>query len=147
MRSALSCLVLLGCILPLALWAADDKPPAPRYVADIELQTDADLSALLSRAEQLLIDGELSQQDGALVLVLHGPVLRSLLRPNYARNKTLVNQAASLSALGLLEVKACRTWMGANGVNEEQLQPFVKVVSYGAGEVTRLVEQQGYIAF
>lgn len=147
MRFATRYLFLLACCLPIALWAADDNLPVPRYVADIELQTDADLSGLLGRAEQMLIDGELSQQDGALVLVLHGPVLRSLLRPNYASSKTLVNQAASLSALGLLEVRACRTWMGANGVDETQLQPFVEVVSYGADEVTRLVEKQGYIAF
>ncbi len=147
MRFISSAIVLLICLVSTPLWATEDSLPMPRYVADIELQTDADLSGLLSRAEQLLIDGELSQQDGALVLVLHGPVLRSLLRPNYANSKELVNQAASLSALGVLEVKACRTWMGANGVNEAQLQPFVSVVSYGADEVTRLVEQQGYIAF
>ena len=147
MRFIPSAIVLLACLASAPLWATEDSLPLPRYVADIELHTDADLSGLLGRAEQLLVDGELSQQDGALVLVLHGPVLRSLLRPNYANSRELVNQAASLSALGVLEVKACRTWMGANGVNESQLQPFVSVVSYGADEVTRLVEQQGYIAF
>jgi intracellular sulfur oxidation DsrE/DsrF family protein len=147
LRFVLRVFILLIVSFSAGLGAAESNLPASRYVADIELQTDADLGDLLKRAEQLLVDGELSQQDSALVLVLHGPVLHSLLRPNYASSKTLVNQAASLSALGVLEVKACRTWMGANGVNESQLQPFVKVVSYGADEVTRLVEQEGYIAF
>ncbi len=125
------------------LAAADDL----RYVADIEVETEEDLSELLTRAGKLFLDGRVKQEDGAVVLVLHGPVLNSLLRPNYAQSQAVVNQAASLVALGVLEIKACRSWLGNNGVEEEQLQPFVGVVSYGPAEVTRLVEDEGYIFF
>ena len=118
-----------------------------RYVADIELETEADLSELLTRAGKLLLEGKVTQEQGAVVLVLHGPVLKSLLRPNYAQSQAVVNQAASLAALGVLEIKACRSWLGNNGVAEEDLQPFVGVVSYGPAEVSRLVEDEGYIFF
>ena len=143
-RQALFLLVMLFC---LAAVAEQEAASPSRFVADIELQTEADLSALLVRAEQLLLDGGLTQQEGAVVLVLHGPVLRSLLRNNYVQSKTMVDQAASLSALGVLEVKACRSWMGQNDIDERQLQPFVQVVSFGPAEVSRLVEDEGYIEF
>ena len=140
-------LLLLGVLFCLAAVAEPDAASPGRFVADIELQTEADLSALLVRAEQLLLDGGLNQQQGAVVLVLHGPVLRSLLRANYVQSKPMVDQAASLSALGVLEVKACRSWMGQNDIDERQLQPFVQVVSFGPAEVSRLVEDEGYIEF
>lgn len=140
-------IILLGLILCQPLFAQQSTDSQPRFVADIELETEEDLSALLSRAGQLFLDGEVRQEDGAVVLVLHGPVLRTLLKPNYANSPGVVNQAASLAALGVLDIKACRSWMRANGVNEAQLQPFVEVVSLGSAEVTRLVREQGYLYF
>ena len=54
------------------------------YVVDIELQTVEEFSQLLERAEQLLLAGTVLQDDVAEVtFVLHGPVVRSLLRQNY----------------------------------------------------------------
>ena len=73
-------LLLLGLVFSLSVIAEPDASSPQRYVADIELQTEADLRALLVRAEQLLLDGGLDQEEGSVVLVLHGPVLRSLLR-------------------------------------------------------------------
>ena len=147
MRSCWLCLVVLA-----ALWslAATAEPPEPiRYVAEIELQTASDLAALLDRAEALFLDGELSQTtgDAPVVMVLHGPVLRSLLKPNYANSRALVDRAASLSALGVLDVRACRSWMTRHDVDERALQPFVRTVDYGPGEVRRLIREQGYISF
>lgn len=132
---------------------AQDAPPEPVYfVADIELHTTRELGQLLDRAGQLLIDEGVSApvdgQGGAIVtLVLHGPVLRNLLRENYEQNKTLVDQAASLSALEVIDVKACQSWMTHNGISPGQLQPFIEVVAYGPAEVERLVEEHGYLYF
>ena len=125
-----------------------EPPQATRYVADIELQSEAQLLELLSRAEVLLLEGEIVQEgDSAIVLVLHGPVLRSLVKANYAESKLLVDRAASLSALGVLDLKACRSWMGKNGVEASELQPFVQTVPYGPAEVSRLIREQGYVSF
>jgi intracellular sulfur oxidation DsrE/DsrF family protein len=133
-------------------FAQDTPPEAVYFVADIELHTAQELGQLLDRAGQLLSDGGSpppgDAQGGAIVtLVLHGPVLGSLLRENYAPNKALVDQAASLSALEVIDVKACQSWMTHNGIRPEQLQPFIEVVAYGPAEVERLVEEQGYLHF
>lgn len=144
------CVFLLG-LLSIGVSFAEEPSGAvdsePRYVADIELETEDDLSDLLTRAGQMFLEGTVKQEQGAVVLVLHGPVLKALLRPNYAESQDVVNQAASLAALGVLEIKACRSWLSKNGVDASQLQPFVEVVSYGSTEVSRLVEDEGYIFF
>ena len=142
-------LCLLGLLLPLALAAEEgDAGQTRQFVADIELQTESELQALLQRAEKLLLTGKVTQVDGpAVSFVLHGPVLRSLLRDNYTDSKALVDKAASLTALGVVEMKACRTWLSKNGLEESQLQPFVQGVDYGVDEVERLVRDQGYYFF
>lgn len=139
-------IILLG-LLPAIHGFSQDQVDG-RYVADIELQNEEQLLLLLSRAETLFLEGRIGQEgQKPVVLVLHGPVLRSLLKGNYANSKVLVDQAASLSALGVVDVKACRSWMGQNQVQESQLQPFVQTVSYGPAEVSRLIRDQGYISF
>jgi len=119
-----------------------------RYVADIELQNSQQLSELLQRAGQLLLDG-VASQDGVpkVSFVLHGPVIKDLLRQNYAANIQLVNLAASLSALQVVEIKACRTWMGFNEVEEADLQPFVIPVNLARSEIERLREENNYLDF
>lgn len=120
----------------------------PRYVADIELQTSGELKELLERANQLLLDGVTQQEGGATVtFVLHGPVIRDLLRQNYPANRELVNLAASLSALQVVDIKVCRTWMGSNAVDEADLQPFVEPVNLAASEVWRLRQENKYLDF
>ena len=130
-----------------------DTPTDPVYfVADIELHTAQEFGQLLDRAEQLLlVEGAPGPGDDAggvvVTLILHGPVLKNLLRENYRQNTKLVNQAASLSALEVIDVKACQSWMSHHGISAEQLQPFIEVVAYGPAEVQRLVEEQGYLYF
>lgn len=144
-------------VLALALAAgpglAQEAPLDPvYYVADIELHTTDEFSQLLDRAEQLLLDGDAltypeAREEAIVTLVLHGPVLNSLLRENYRQNKALVDQAASLSALEVIDVKACKSWMAHNGIDPARLHPFIKVVAYGPAEVERLVKERGYLYF
>ena len=140
--------VLLGMVLAFAVFAQDVTLGEQHYVADIELQTVEEFRQLLERAEQLLLEGAVRRDDmPEVTFILHGSVVRSLLRQNYQDNKRTVDMAASLSAMGVIDVKACRTWMGGNSVNEEDLQPFVETVAYGPGEVQRLLQEKNYIYF
>jgi hypothetical protein len=140
--------LLAGVLLLLCLNTSSQEVSEQRFVADIELQTAEEFRETLLRAEQLLVEGVAPQGDEAAVtFVLHGPVIRDLLRNNYLANKDMVDLAASLSALGVVSIKACRTWMGGQKVDENQLQPFIETVSYGPGEVRRLVEEESYIYF
>ncbi len=127
-----------------------EAPPleSPVYVAAIELHTTAELHSVLQRADQLLMDGIALQSDPATVtFILHGPEVRGLLRKNYRQNKAMVDLAARLSALGVVEIMACETWMGGNSVAPEDLQPFVGTLSYGPAEIRRLVDEQDYLYF
>ena len=118
------------------------------YVAAIELHTTAELHAVLLRADKLLAEGvALQGHPASVTFVLHGPEVRSLLRQNYLQNKSTVDLAARLSALGVVEIKACETWMGGNSVNPEELQPFVGTVNYGPAEIDRLIDEESYIYF
>lgn len=128
--------------------ARNSVPQEQRYLVDIELQTAMEFLDLLTRAEQLLVAGaDIADDEAKVSFVLHGPVLRNLLRENYVANKKLVDLAASLSALNVIEVKACRAWMGANGVSEQQLLPFVETVPYGPGAVKAMLKEQNYLRF
>ena len=118
-----------------------------RYLATIELHTAAELYSVLVRAEQLLDQGLVLQSEPAAVtFVLHGAEVTSLLRQNYKQNKETVDLAARLSALGVVKIQACETWMGGNLVMTEDLQPFVSTVNYGPREVSKLLED-GYLYF
>ena len=139
-------LLLLGMQLPVAAAqeAALDGGP---YLARIELHTAAELYSVLLRAEQLLEQGlALQSEPAAVTFILHGAEVTSLLRQNYRENKKTVDLAARLSALGVVNIQACETWMGGNLVMPEDLQPFVATVNYGPDEVRRLVEE-GYLYF
>jgi len=150
-RAAISLAALCVPLLSIAAAHAQDtvEVPAPTfYVADIALQTEEEFVQLLERAEQLMLAGvELPAPDSRVTFVLHGPVLRNLLRKNYLDNKRMVDLAASLSALEVIDVKACRTWMGKHGVDETELYPFVEPVPYGPGLVRELVREREYVYF
>ena len=148
-RYLLALALFLGVLLTSSLALSQDQIPSQqRFVVDIELQTLEQFDLLLQRANQLMLSGEVQQQgEAAVVFVLHGPVLRSLLKQNYPENRQTVDLAARLSALEVIDLKACRTWMGGNSVSESDLQPFVESVSYGPAEVEGLLKQGNYSYF
>ena len=148
LRRLASLLWLVSLLWALPATAQEPDSGGVRYVADIELQNSRQLTELLQRASQLLLDG-VAAQDGIpkVSFVLHGPVIRDLLKQNYVGNLQMVNLAASLSALQIVEIKVCRTWMGWNDVEEADLQPFVIPVNLAGSEVKRLREEKNYLDF
>ncbi|MEZ5569758.1 MAG: hypothetical protein R3E54_15675 [Halioglobus sp.] len=127
---------------------SEDPAAPPGFVVDVALETEVEFLALLRRAEQLIDEGALVNSGQARVtFVLHGPVLHSLTKGSYPQNKPLVDLAASLSALQVIDVKACRSWMGSHGIDDAELLPFVETVAYGPGLVQQLVEQRKYVYF
>lgn len=132
---------LFGTLLTLAALAQNLSSDGQHYVVDIELQTAEEFQQLLSRAEQLLLAGvTVSRGEPKVTFVLHGPVLRNLLRDNYLDNKRMVDLAASLTAMEIIDLKACNTWMLSQEISAEELQPFVETVDYGPAEIKRLLE-------
>jgi intracellular sulfur oxidation DsrE/DsrF family protein len=130
------------------VWAEENAAADRHYLAEFELHTAQEMQAFLLRAEQLMIYGAIPLDgEPRVAFVLHGPEVRVLLRKNYLQNKAVVDKAAALSALGVVEIKACRTWMGGDGIDPAELQFFVETVPYGPSEARRLIEQENYISF
>lgn len=148
MRAVIRLFTIFLLIMASPGFSQDLLPDDTRFVADIELESTDDFRQLLQRANQLLLDGA-DVQDGSprVIFLLHGPVLRDLLRQNYVQNREVVDLAASLSALQVVEIKACETWMHGNGVEVGDLQPFIETVPYAADEVSRLLAEKSYIRF
>ncbi len=137
--------LVLASALP---WPAAAHQVPERYLAEIVLHTEDEFRSVLERAEQLLLEGEVDQQGQPQVaFVLHGPEVNLLLKQNYLQHRETVDLAARLSALGVVDIKACQRWMGGNGIDAQDLQPFVGTVPFAIAEARRLVEEEGYIKF
>ncbi len=142
----IAALVLAGAFPRIGL--AQQSAEQNRYLAEIVLHTEEEFRGVLQRAEELLLAGEVEQQGQPQVaFVLHGPEVYLLLKQNYRDHREVVDLAARLSALGVVDIKVCRTWMGGNSVREEELQPFVTTVPFALAETRRLLEEEGYIRF
>lgn len=141
----------LLCLLVVSLSAPVSRAEAPderRYLAEIELHTEAELLAALQRSQALFDAGELKlHSDQPVRLVLHGPEVFALLLQNYQQHKQTVDLAARLSAFGIVDVKVCETWMRGVKVNPEELPPFIGTVPYAPAEEKRLLDEEGYIWF
>lgn len=126
-------------------WAQSQQA---RYLAEIELHTEAELLQLLQRAEQLSDQGVIQPDSGYPVrFVLHGSEVRVLLVENYNQHRATVDLAQRLTEKGVVDVKVCETWMGGNRVLNEQLPSFIGTVPYGPEEKQRLLRKEQYIYF
>ncbi|MFT6190070.1 MAG: intracellular sulfur oxidation DsrE/DsrF family protein [Oleispira sp.] len=116
--------------------------------ANIALHTLEELKKLLVQAEMIANDeaGSEYDTDKPISVVLHGEEIHAFVRSNYRNNKALVDLAARLDAFNVIEVKVCKRWMGANGIMESQLPPFIEPVPFGLGERERL-QKAGYAYF
>jgi hypothetical protein len=78
--------------------------------------------------------------------VLHGPEVEFFSSSNYDRYKDIVDQAARLDALDIVDVKICQTMMEVQGIERDDIPSFVEQVPLGPAEVDRLV-REGYVYF
>jgi intracellular sulfur oxidation DsrE/DsrF family protein len=125
--------------------AAPDTRPA-RVVLDISVHTEQELEVLLDRAEQLAMKPRADDEGAGIVLVLHGPEVEFFSNRNYDRYRDIVDQAARLDALEIVDVKICQSMMEVQGVAREDIPPFIEQVPYGPAEIESLV-RQGYVYF
>lgn len=122
------------------------QPQEQRYLAKVQLHTAEELESILQRADNSFTKGTL-QSGTPVVFVLHGPEGKVFLREAYAANKNLVDLAARLSALDLVSIRVCETWMGFKGIEKAELLPFVETVPYGPKEKKRLLKEESYSYF
>ena len=80
----------------------------------------------------------------AIVVMLHGDAAHHFMRTNYTTNKAMVDQAAALAAYNIINVQVCAAWLRNNDYTSADLFPFVNPVPYGADELQRLADDEGY---
>ena len=123
---------------------SDSNPE--RVVLDIRVHTEEELQVLFDRAGQLAAKLRPTGQEASIVLVLHGPEVEFFSTRNYDRYKHIVDQAAYLDALDIVDVKICQTMMKVRGVERDDIPLFVEQVPLGPAEVDRLI-REGYVYF
>ncbi len=123
----------------------DDALPA-RAVLDISVRTLDELHVLLDRAEQLATGLRGTDEVASVVLVLHGPEVEFFSSKNYQQYRDVVDQAARLDALDIVDVKICQTMMSIQGIARDDIPAFIDQVPDGRIEVERL-QNEGYVYF
>jgi hypothetical protein len=117
-----------------------------RVVLDISVHTEEALRVLFDRAGQLAEKLQPAGQEASIVLVLHGPEVEFFSTRNYDSYREIVDQAARLDALEIVDVKICQTMMKIHGVERDDIPSFIEQVPLGPAEVDRLV-REGYVYF
>lgn len=139
----------------LAAGTAQAMPPESRQavlsedthlLARINLHSEDELNRFLSRAEALLDGSDSFEISHPIAVVLHGPEVDFFAFGNYQQHKPLVDKAAQLDALGIIDVKVCETYMRSKGIEASEMPPYVEVVPYGPGLEAELI-REGYVAY
>lgn len=138
-------------VAQVAVAATVETPAAPvlptKFQTQLILHTAEELKELLIKAEKL-VNGETQYSTSEpIAVILHGEEILSFVRSNYRENKQLVDLAARLDAFRVIDIKVCQRWMGGNQIQAGDLPPFIEPVPWGAAEVKRLEQEDGYAFF
>ncbi|HAD09696.1 MAG TPA: acyl-CoA transferase [Porticoccaceae bacterium] len=119
----------------------------PGYLARVEKNNPEEVEQALRKAEQYYLDNDMNPASPVIAFVLHGPEVEIFFRENYRRYKPIVDLAARLSALNVIDIKICRTRLRHLDTREESLFPFVGDVPFGPAEIERLTGEEGFVYF
>jgi intracellular sulfur oxidation DsrE/DsrF family protein len=140
------------CSVP--VWADMEAPHAieintdvPGYLARIEQNDPEEVKRALLKAEQYYLDNNMSPALPIIAFVLHGPEVEIFFRDNYRRYKPIVDLAARLSALKVVDIKVCRTRLRFLESDAAELFPFVGSVPFGPAEIERLSGEEDFVYF
>ena len=123
------------------------SPNQSGYVARILNDSPEEVADALERAEAVYLEGKLPDNVNPIAIVLHGPEVEIFFKDKYKEYKSIVDLAAKLSALGVVDVRVCETQTGILGRNRSSIHPFIGTVHFGPTEVKRLLDQQNYVYF
>ena len=119
----------------------------PGYLVRIEKNNPQEVERALHKAEQYYLDNGMNPALPVIAFVLHGPEVEIFFRDNYARYKSIVDLAARLSALKVVDIKVCRTRLRFLEADTANLYPFVGSVPFGPAEIERLTSVEKYVYF
>lgn len=114
-----------------------------QYMFDVSDHSREELVALLKRADEVSTVSGTEAGNLDIALILHGPDIGWFAKQNYQRNKELVDLAARLDALKVIDLKVCQKAMDHYGYAESEIPDFIERVPYAPEEMRRL-EGSGY---
>jgi len=136
---------------------ADDNPSfaaadtVPGYVARIDFEQPGQIDEALRRAEAYFQSTDYFEAPQGpaepIVFVIYGPDVAMFYQANYAAYKSIVDLAARLSSLGVIDVRVCQFSSKSIGFDRAGLLPFVSPVHFGPDELKRLLEEESYNFF
>lgn len=114
-----------------------------QYMFDVSDHSQEELIALLKRADEVASVSSPETDRLDIALILHGPDIAWFARNNYQDNKELVDLAARLDALKVIDLKVCQKAMQQFGYVDDDIPAFIDRVPYAPDEMRRL-ENSGY---
>lgn len=124
--------------------SVDDNGKDGRYMFNVTLHTESEISGLLTRARKLSKTMRKQKEQSGIALVLHGEEIRFFTKNNYKRFKNIVDEAALLDADKVIDIKICNTQMKIMDIKKDELPAFIEIVPYGPAEEERL-KKKGYL--
>lgn len=117
------------------------------YLARIGFNNPKQVAEALMRVEGLYNFDVGEQLTNPVAIVVHGPEVSIFQKENYQEHKEIVDLAAKLSALGILDISVCEVRLNRSGGDTSSIYPFVGTVPFGPTEVNRLLDEENYVYF
>jgi intracellular sulfur oxidation DsrE/DsrF family protein len=129
-----------------------DSKTLSGYVARINLDKADQVYEALQRAEAYFQKKQQSNPTSSpavppIAFVIYGPDVGMFFKENYSDFKPIVDLAARLSALEVIDIKVCQVSYEREGLDKSTLFPFVTTVPFGPAEISRLLDDQEYEFF
>ncbi|MBI2970547.1 MAG: hypothetical protein HYY36_07360 [Gammaproteobacteria bacterium] len=109
-----------------------------------QFHSESELEALLHRADEIARTSPDGPGQTQIALVVHGPSIEHFRQKNYTRNKALIDLAARLDALNVMDVKICEFSLNKAGIPRSEIPAFIESVPFAPDEIRRLTEA-GYV--
>lgn len=114
-----------------------------QYMFDVSNHSREELLTVLKRADEIATTSSSELKQLNIALILHGSDVAWFSRQHYDKNKELIDLAAKLDALEVIDMKICQQSMQKHGIADEDIPAFIERVPYAPDEITRL-QGSGY---
>ena len=132
-------------VLPTAAEVTESQ--AIGLVARVDFEQADQLLGALERAEQYYQQEGMSLSHPPVAFVVFGSPVAIFFKENYQDNKKVVDLAAKLTALNVIDIKVCEFSYIKEGLDSSSLLPFVTTVPFGPKELSRLIKEEKYSYF
>jgi hypothetical protein len=122
---------------------ADTRYAGQKAVYDAAVNSERDLSGLMSRVSYLSAVNGADPFENKFVIVLHGNEIPYFAIKNHDKYKELMTRAQSMTVGGIIEFRMCKIAAEGFGLEPRDVHGFVTMVPMGDAEIIKL-QHEGY---